>query len=458
MLEHLQHPISYKQFNSNLASVAQSLTSLDICFSRRGTHIPCFSETLVNLPNLTSLRYDVEQEGCSPPVFFPITLPHPTRLKRLALRSETEKMNGTEFQKLLMNSPDLRCLSIGNCDDSVYATIEEYGHNIKELYINHLPISVSHGNVDASVYAEIEKHGFSTKNLPKNPPNFISLGSNEYCSDRTPGLKHLTVDNFDSPNWLLSLIKQNHTTLRTLSLRPTLKAVLIHTWSSLFTSLPLSNLISLSIYDIDNYDLTYEESVQIENIDEEDVSVSKRILPLMMVNNEMPHLQSLCLSHATPIPDVVFVALEKMPNLSELALTSCTFNAPNMKAFLERCGQKSKTGKSLNKLVIDKDCIGTDHDVIYAASSIQSLTWLDLYYHDGDEESIKILVGNVVKIPLLQHIKLSHMEMSLADLLVLRTCSSLNHVELDTNYWLTQEDIQKAAFSSNVKVVFQEAY
>ena len=157
MLEHLQHPISYKQFNSSLASVAQSLTSLDICFSRHGTHIPCFSETLVNLPNLTSLRYDVEQEGCSPPVFFPITLPRPTRLKRVALRSETEKMNDTELQKLLVNSPDLRCLSIGNCDDSVYATIEEYGHNIKELNINHLPTSVSFDYYSATGYAEIRE-------------------------------------------------------------------------------------------------------------------------------------------------------------------------------------------------------------------------------------------------------------------------------------------------------------
>ena len=147
-----------------------------------------------------------------------------------------------------------------------------------------------------------------------------------------------------------------------------------------------------------------------------------------------------------------------MPDLSELSLVSCTFNPSNMKTFLELCGEKSKTSKSLIKLVIAEDCPGTDHGVIYAASSIQSLTWLDLYHHHGDEDSIKILVENVAKLPLLQHIKLSRMEMSLADLLVLRTCPSLNHVELDTNYWLTQEDIQNVAFPSNVKVVFEQAY
>lgn len=176
ILDRLRRLISYRQFKSNLASVVQCLTSLDIFFSRRGTHIPSLSETLADLPNLTSLRYDVEQVEDSPPTIVPISLSHPTRLRKVALRAEEEKINGIELQKLLINSPDLRCLSIGNCDGSVYAAIEQHGHHIKELNIYH-------------------------------SPKPVSLGSHEYCSDHTSGLKHLTVDEFDSPNWLLPLIK-----------------------------------------------------------------------------------------------------------------------------------------------------------------------------------------------------------------------------------------------------------
>ena len=176
----------------------------------------------------------------------------------------------------------------------------------------------------------------------------------------------------------------------------------------------------------------------------------------MMVNNEMPHLEFLLLSHANPIPASVFNALGKMPNLSQYSLLGCAFNSCSMKKCLELCEERSKTGNSLSKLELAEACQGINHGIINAASSIRSLTWLDLHYYEEIQDSAKVLLENVAKPPLLQHIKLSHMEMSLADLLVLRTCSSLRYVELDKNYELAPVDIKMSAFPSNVKVVYRQ--
>ncbi|KAG2219273.1 hypothetical protein INT45_000049 [Circinella minor] len=425
----LPPPISYVRFIPSFVSVAQSLTSLDISFSRKAYEVPLFSDILMNLPNLTTLRYDVQQRVYQPLVLFPITISSPTRLKRVAIQSDREKINDIELQKLLTNSPDLRCLSIGNCDDSVYETIGKYGHNIKEL------------NIDQSA---------------EEP---MSLGSDEYCSDDTVGLKHFSASGFDSPSCLLPMIKENHITLRTLTLRLKFKSITAPGWSSLFTSYPLSNLIHLNIHDFDNYDLTLDESNELGDFQfENHISICKTILPIMMVMNKMPHLQTLFLSHVAPIPDSVVDTFKDLPNLSQLVLDGCNFNSRKMKEFLELCGEKSKTNKSLEKLVISDQPMNINHDIVYAASKIQSLTWLDFNYMHGEEELAKNLVPNIVKLPLLEHIKISHMDMELRDLFALRNCSLLRYIELDKNYWITPENIKQVAFPSHVEVVYQQVF
>ena len=123
-----------------LNAFSKTLTTLDLQFYNMSANFPPNLSDILNIcKNLTMLRYVVVNPDCQ--VFLPITLTaqQNTSLKELILPSacKKDKMNRTELQKLLKNSPHLSRLAILNCDDSIYTAVQKHGQSINKLEVVH---------------------------------------------------------------------------------------------------------------------------------------------------------------------------------------------------------------------------------------------------------------------------------------------------------------------------------
>ncbi|KAG2216465.1 hypothetical protein INT45_006536 [Circinella minor] len=415
-----KNPVSYAALSTALNAISKTLTTLDLSLEAKSANLPSLSDILNISSNLTTLRYVIEHNHA---VLLPITITpqHKTMLKELALSSlcEEDTINSTELQKLLHHSPYLSHLAIGNCDDTIYTAIQNHGQTINSLYLDHYKL-----------YNE-----FSIRHMWNNSHSIV-------LDNSSPGLKNFSIRNIISPWSLLSFIKYHRHTLSFL-LFDLECATSDHDddWEKCIDVLslfPLTKLIHLKL----------------QGLKKDELLAFEDILPAILttmnnINNDsrqqISKLQKLELSIEAMIPNNVLNAITKMPELTELNLTRCSFDTDNMHALLKIFERRSNnnsilTARTIHTLSLSLSLLSTLHfedvrglndDILLTISKIKSLTRLTINFYEHEDYTIyKTFAQNISKLPLLEWLGLRYIGIKRDHLKILATSKSLRYIDI----------------------------
>ncbi|KAG2215657.1 hypothetical protein INT45_008405 [Circinella minor] len=415
-----------------LQNISGTLTSLDITLGLNDNNMPAFSYVLRACPHLISLRFI-----CSPKrqqVILPIFIHHTTKLKTLTLwsRHEMDKIKKKDLQRIMVSSPDLRYLAIGNCDESVYTAFQEHNSDKLETFI------VQH-----------VKGFFLNDTLSKS-----KLDHEEKETTHLGGLTHFTAKEFTSPFSLVPVLKKHHNTIHSLSLyiANTPSNLSPPDWQKVLCLYPVYNLTSLQIGHIGVYDIFRRRAVE-----------SSAFYVLLTVAPKLSNLESLEL-YNVKVPDNVLDAIGRLPKLTKLKLSKIHCYSENLLALIKRFEVKSnytakrREEESLSSLTqLDLDTLAIKPDIAEAACKIQTLT--HLYISDlGNRYGVfDTFVQEVTKLPLLEDLEIGNAQrLTLDDFEVLSTMTSLCRLGLFKVNKSTHDNIQKVTFPPSVNVIISK--
>ncbi|KAG2225698.1 hypothetical protein INT45_012170 [Circinella minor] len=435
-----QSSISYYQFSSVLTAISKTLTNLSLVLGGNNTDLPNLSDIFNICGNLTTLRYMAVTDS---PVFIPLTIAaqHKTSLKELEIFSacKEDKINSTELQKLLENSPYLSCLAIGNCDDTIYTAIQKHGKNINSLYIDH------------NILHNIRLTLFDLNDIP--------------LDNNLPGLNYLGVHDIISPRSLLSFIKNHHYTLSYLMVDTERNTS--HNdndWEKLADVLSLSPLTNLT-------------HLELNDLEADGTLVCRHILPTIITsinnirndsNQHISNLQCLHVLGEGVISNNVLDAITEMPKFTELNLMNCSFDSNKMHEILNIFEKRSDNNTTLTSraiktlsppssllTVLHLNYIesGMNDTVVLTISRIKSLTDLNIQYHlDGNSTVCKTFVHNVSELPLLEMLEIGPVIMTMNDLKILTRSKTLCNLEITTvnNRTINLNEIRRASSDDHV--------
>ncbi|KAI9268826.1 hypothetical protein BDA99DRAFT_335036 [Phascolomyces articulosus] len=123
-------PEFYTTLRSSLASISNSLLSLDIT-TMADDDVPNVTFFLSQCPNLISFRLSTLNSH----IFAPFNFKRSTHLMKIELNTFSEKIHGEHLQKLLQSSANLRWISIVNCNQDIYQLVQRSSPNIKVLIL-----------------------------------------------------------------------------------------------------------------------------------------------------------------------------------------------------------------------------------------------------------------------------------------------------------------------------------